>query len=386
MLLPHPRTVDAVRSDLAKYYGMVSEVDAAIGRVLEAVESIGQLENTIIVIAGDNGLAVGSHGLLGKQNLYDHSMRVPLVIRGPGVPRGERRDALVYLFDLFRTVADLAGVEASDTAEGENLVPLLRGKKQSVRESVFYAYRDLQRGVRTSDNWKMIRYNVGGEERVQLFDLNVDPYELTNLADDPSAQPQYRRLTSLLLSESAANNDRLDLSAPNWGKPPPERAQNVEHAAVGASVALSNTFSKKYPGRGAAGLVDGVVCTSDFKADCWHGLEGQDLEAILDLGSAVSLSEVSARFIRNNGAWIFLPLQLQVSSSVDGIRWERIATMKTTPATESDAAEVRSLSSRFRPHEARFIKVHAVNRGVCPEWHAGAGAKAWMFVDEIELR
>jgi arylsulfatase A-like enzyme len=175
MLLPHPRTREAVRDDLAAYYGMVSEVDAQIGRVVAALEAAGELDNTILVFAGDNGLAVGSHGLLGKQNLYDHSMRVPLVIRGPGIPRGERRDALVYLYDLFSTIADVAGVDAPESVEGESLVPVFQNSKDGVRESVFYAYRDLQRGVRTNDDWKLIRYNVGGSTTVQLRSPSARP-------------------------------------------------------------------------------------------------------------------------------------------------------------------------------------------------------------------
>ena len=78
-LLPFPRTKDAVKGEIASYYAMISEVDANIGRILDALEKSGEADNTIVVLAGDNGLAVGQHGLIGKQNLYDHSIRVPLI-------------------------------------------------------------------------------------------------------------------------------------------------------------------------------------------------------------------------------------------------------------------------------------------------------------------
>ena len=75
----------SVRGEIAAYYAMISEVDAQIGRILDALESRNMIDNTVIVFAGDNGLAVGQHGLLGKQNLYDHSVRVPLIIAAPAI-------------------------------------------------------------------------------------------------------------------------------------------------------------------------------------------------------------------------------------------------------------------------------------------------------------
>ncbi len=218
MLLPHPRTPEAVREDLGLYYGMISEVDAQIGRILDALEANGQRDNTLIVFAGDNGLAVGSHGLLGKQNLYEHSMRVPLILVGPGIPQGATRDALVYLYDLFPTLAEHAGLSIPETVEGRSLAPVLRDPEASVRDAVFYAYRDLQRGVRTADNWKLIRYNVEGATQTQLFNLNEDPDELNNLATDPTHADRLDQLNALLLEESTANDDPLDLSDPMWGK------------------------------------------------------------------------------------------------------------------------------------------------------------------------
>jgi arylsulfatase A-like enzyme len=217
-LLPHPRTSDAVRKELAAYYGMISEVDAQIGRILDALEAYHQLDETIIVFASDNGLAVGSHGLLGKQNLYDHSVRVPLIMAGPGVPRDATREALSYLFDVFPTIAELAGVPTPTTVLGMSLAPVLRAAGAELRDAVVYAYRDLQRGVRTSDDRKLIRYYVRGEHYAQLFDLNEDPHERHNLADDPAYAPQRQRLEELLLRESRAYRDPLDLADRDWGK------------------------------------------------------------------------------------------------------------------------------------------------------------------------
>jgi len=218
MLLEHPRTPKKVQQELVAYYGMISELDAQIGRILDALEANGQRKNTIVVFAGDNGLAVGNHGLLGKQNLYEHSMRVPLILAGPGIPKRQTRDALVYIYDLFPTIARKAGLPVPPSVKGHSLIPSIEDPEASIRESVFYAYRDLQRGVRTADNWKLIRYHVGGMAHEQLFDLNNDPEERINLAHDPDHAEKLKQMEELLVEQSRAFADPLDLSAPDWGK------------------------------------------------------------------------------------------------------------------------------------------------------------------------
>jgi len=217
LLREYPRTETMVREELALYYGMISEVDAQIGRIIDALEVNGQMENTLIILAGDNGLAVGSHGLLGKQNLYEHSMRVPLIMAGPGIPANEKRDQLVYIFDIFPTVSEYLGIPLPSTVEGISLLPILANSELPGRQSVFYAYRHFQRGVRTVDGWKHIQYRVDGMPTEQLFDLNADPYETKNLALDSVHITRLDELRELLVQESVTWDDPLDLTTSNWG-------------------------------------------------------------------------------------------------------------------------------------------------------------------------
>jgi arylsulfatase A-like enzyme len=217
-LLPRPLTEDQAKEELALYYGMISEMDAQIGRILDALEKNKLTENTLIIFAGDNGLAVGSHGLLGKQNLYEHSMRVPLIISHQAFPQNKRVDVLAYNADIFPTVTDFLGLPVPPTVESQSLIPYVKGIKTQGRESVYYAYRDFQRAVRTSDNWKLIKYNVNQHETTQLFDLNKDPYEVTNLAENPAFSQKKKLLENRLVSEMKTYHDFLDFSKPNWGK------------------------------------------------------------------------------------------------------------------------------------------------------------------------
>ena len=192
---PWPRTPRLVREQLAEYYELCSHMDAQVGRILRALEASGKAENTYIIYAADHGLAVGSHGLLGKQSLYEHSMGCPLIFVGPGIPKASSTRAFSYLFDVFPTVCDLAGVEAPEDVFGKGLRGIWEGKVESVRDSVYTMYTESQRAVRT-DRWKLIVYPL--VNRLQLFDLEKDPFEKKNLAEEPGQALRIVELTALL--------------------------------------------------------------------------------------------------------------------------------------------------------------------------------------------
>lgn len=103
MLAPFPRTKEAVQLHRSEYYAMISHLDREIGRVLKALKASGKMENTYVILTSDHGLAVGQHGLMGKQNQYDHSVRMPLIIRGPGLEPGKRVNEMVYMQSVFAT-------------------------------------------------------------------------------------------------------------------------------------------------------------------------------------------------------------------------------------------------------------------------------------------
>ena len=200
VLAPFPRTPEIVQQHIADYYGMITHMDAEMGRVLSTLEATGHLDNTIVIYTADHGLAVGQHGLLGKQNLYNHSIHVPSIFAGPGIPEGKTVDALTYLYDVFPTVCDLTDVACPDTTEGCNLVPLMNGHVERVRATVFAAYRDIHRTI-TDGRWKLIRYYVSeetgaGTNCIQFFDLKQDPWEMTNLADLPEHADLIRSLAA----------------------------------------------------------------------------------------------------------------------------------------------------------------------------------------------
>ncbi len=210
LLAPFPRTRPAVQTHRREYYSIITHMDHHLGLVLDELERTGKAANTYIIFTADHGLAVGQHGLMGKQNMYDHSIRMPLLISGPGVPRGRRIDQLVYQHSVFPTTCELAGVPIPKTVEFPSLADLLRGSGTSKHESVFSFYRGFQRAIRTESH-KLIVYP---EARVtQLFDMAGDPWELHNLADDPAHAALRRDLAARLRQQQKELDDPLELPA-----------------------------------------------------------------------------------------------------------------------------------------------------------------------------
>jgi arylsulfatase A-like enzyme len=207
-LAPWPRTPEVIKASLADYYALISHMDKCVGDVISTLKKTGLHDNTIIVYASDNGLAIGSHGLLGKQNLYEHSIKVPFIMSGPGIPVKDQTDALVYLYDIFPTLAALCGLPEPEDADGTNLLPVIRNTIAEVRGSLYTAYRNTVRAVR-SDNFKLIWYPQ--RNHMQLFDLIQDPAEVTNLVSIPEYENTVKEMMMLMENWHQVSEDTMNL-------------------------------------------------------------------------------------------------------------------------------------------------------------------------------
>lgn len=206
-LAPMPRTEQSVKIHRQEYYALISHMDAQIGRILDALEANGQADNTWIFFTGDHGLAVGRHGLFGKQNMYDHSVRVPFLVAGPGVKKGGTNDAAIYLQDVMATALDLAGAQKPAHVFFNSIRPLLNGEG-SRYESVYGAYLGLQRAI-THGGWKLIAYPKANVLR--LYHLAQDPLEMQDLAGVPEHAAMKRSLFERLVKLSGDLGDTVDL-------------------------------------------------------------------------------------------------------------------------------------------------------------------------------
>jgi arylsulfatase A-like enzyme len=223
-LLPWPRTEDAIRKTHHEYYATITGLDFHIGRLLAALEEKGLTRDTIIMFSADQGIAIGSHGLLGKQSLYDVAMKSPLVFAGPGIPQG-RSDALVYLLDIYPTVCDLVGAKTPSGIDGLSFAPVIAGKAKVARPELFFSYRNVQRAFRDA-RWKVIRYPE--IDKTQLFDLESDPDEMKDLGSDPAQVSRRDEMLTRLKAAQEKYGDTLPLIVPSpkpatWTPPAGEK-------------------------------------------------------------------------------------------------------------------------------------------------------------------
>lgn len=173
------------RAMVRAYLATISYMDNQVGRVLEALEKSGHSDNTIVVLWSDHGWHLGEKGISGKNSLWERSTRVPLIFAGPGVARGARCNQPVELLDLYPTLAELTGCRGTPTdLEGHSLVPQLRDANTPRAWPAITTHNQGNHGIRT-ERWRYIRYADGSEE---LYDMQADPHEWTNLA----ARPQYQ--------------------------------------------------------------------------------------------------------------------------------------------------------------------------------------------------
>ncbi len=207
-LAPYPRTKYAVKKHRQEYYAIITHLDEQIGKILDALQASGKMDNTYIFFTADHGLSVGQHGLMGKQSLYDHSIRVPLMLAGPGIPKGQTFDQDVYLQDVMATSLALAGIEKPPYVAFHSFLDIIRGKtEKSHYDAIYGAYMDYQRMIR-KDGYKLIVYPR--IKKVLLFDLDKDPKEVTNLAEKHTKK--VKSLFKDLMELQQRMEDRLDLS------------------------------------------------------------------------------------------------------------------------------------------------------------------------------
>ncbi|MFT5106000.1 MAG: arylsulfatase A-like enzyme [Verrucomicrobiales bacterium] len=225
-LAPWPRTKQVVGDQLCEYYGLVTHLDEQVGRVIDAIGKSPHADNTIIIYTADHGLAMGSHGLLGKQNVYEQSMRCPLILSGPGVPKNKSDEAFTYVHDLYATVCDFAGVSAPDGIDSQSLVPIMNGTSNAIHDSLFLPFQDNQRAVRDK-RWKLHIYPKINHRL--LFDLSNDANEMKNLASDPAHAAEVERMESMMESwrKRLGDSSPLSVALPDAKEPNYDNGKRV---------------------------------------------------------------------------------------------------------------------------------------------------------------
>ncbi len=210
-LAPWPRTEYAIQKHRQEYYALITHLDTQIGRIMEELERSGRAENTLIVFTADNGLALGKHGLLGKQNMYEHSLKVPLVFAGLGLPKNEERTQLTYMQDLVPTVMEIVGIEKPKNMDFVSELNVLKdGKQPSNHEAIYGGYLDVQRMVR-NERYKL--FLIPKAKTAHLYDVVKDPNEMKDLYGDPKYADVVKELAQQYIKASKQAGDIYDIPA-----------------------------------------------------------------------------------------------------------------------------------------------------------------------------
>jgi len=405
------------RTEQGLFGDVMEELDWSVGEVMQALEEHGLTEDTLFIFTSDNGpwLNFGNHagsaGPLreGKGTAFEGGPRVPSIWRWPGtIEAGSVTSALASTIDVLPTVASIAGAPLPGLAiDGVDLGPLLAREPGALPRNTFFFYYDGQlRGVREG-KWKRVyehrtRSYVGVEPGMNglpghyafpivptaLYDLERDVGETV----DVSAQHPdiVARLDALAETAREALGDRLSGRIGREVRPPGragfDRPDTVAHLAVGARVSITQPPDPSYPGAGPQGLCDGKVGSRDHHDPQWMGWQGEDLEAVVDLGDSRDVRSVGVDCLRAQGPWIFLPRRVEVEVSGEGSAWIEAGAVDIPLADDPERAFERidvGLTPDLVPGGIRMIRVRALNRGPLPEWHPGAPDPAWLFVDEI---
>ena len=404
-------------SEKGMFGDVMMEVDWSVGEILKTLRKYNLEDNTLIIYTSDNGpwLNFGNHAgsayplREGKGTAWEGGVRVPCIMRWPKhIPVGSVCEKLASTIDVLPTLAAITGSNLPEKPiDGVNILPLMEGDRTAnPRNQFFYYYTEELRAVRQG-NWKLILPHTSRSYRgvepghdgypgpyasltvgYELYDLKNDVSETKNVLDQ---HPEVvKELKALAAKEREILGDHLTgikgtmIREP--GRIAVEKRENIQHLAIGKKISLKNSFSPRYNGGNDDALIDGIRGTTDYMDGTWQGFEGVDLDATIDLGKILPVKQISCSFLENQVAWIFLPKSIQVSISSDGRKYETVGNYDIGTDQFDTKSNVKDYITEFATKQIRYVRVKAQNIGVCPDWHPGAGDKAWLFADEIVVQ
>jgi hypothetical protein len=416
------------KSQAGAYGDFVYQVDAIVGQIIKTLETQNKLENTLIVFTSDNGSPGRdgtnmsgatssvkeyghnpSHVFRGiKSDIWEGGHHIPFFAHWPNkIKAGKTSDEIICLTDMFATCASILNVALPNNAgeDSFNILPILTGEKYKspIREATVHLSEDGSFAIRQG-KWKLILCPGSGgwslsPERalrdslpmVQLYDLSNDIGEENNVGN---RYPEIvYQLTNLLNKYVEQGRSTPGLPQKNTGEPDiwkflevrkvKYNTSLVEHLATKKEIISLNNAQIKFANGGINVLADGIRASSRFDDGHWAGVEGEDINLLIDLKTLCSISKVSACFLESQSHWIFLPTKIEVSLSKDGEKFYSNKSINSGKAILNENREIKDISIQFDNEVCRYIKIKAKSVNTCPVWHKGAGGKAWLFSDEI---
>ncbi len=396
------------------YGDVIMEIDWSVGEILKALKRYDLEEDTLVIFASDNGpwLNFGNHAgsayplREAKGTAWEGGVRVPCIMRWPGqIPAGTICDKMAATIDILPTLATIVGASIpKNPIDGVNILLLMEAEEDaSPRDHFFFYYGRELRAVRKG-RWKLFfphefnsyrgvvpgadgypgPYNFA-QTGLELYDLERDVGETLDVAVQHT--DIVRELQDLAEKARGDLGDSLTgrvgknvrASGMRWL----HKKQKVQHLALKKTIDLAMLYSPMYTASGDLALVDGIRGSTFHNDGSWQGFEGDDLEAIVDLGEAKRLKRITCGFLENQYVWIFLPTVVEISISRDGKIFDLIQHIRDKALVRNSKPQFKDYVTDLPDMRARYVRIKARNVGICPDWHPGAGGKAWLFCDEI---
>ncbi|MEN8193379.1 MAG: sulfatase-like hydrolase/transferase [Bacteroidota bacterium] len=416
------------KSNAGAYGDFVNQVDAVVGRIMEALEQEGIADNTLLIFTSDNGSpgrdGTDMAGPINSVNKYDHypsyiyrgikadiwegGHHVPFIARWPKkIKAGSKSNEVICLTDFFSTTAAIFNDKLPDNAaeDSYNILPALTGENydKPIREATVHHSSTGMFSIRQgkwkleicpgSGGWTLSPEKAmqSGKPMIQLYDLSNDIKEQHNLLN--RYPDVVYRLTTLLEQYVERGRSTPGIAQKNDGDPDiwkPMAIRNarynishINHIGVGKPVHVKDSESIKYTKSVEKVLSDGIRGSSWYNDGYWAGIEGEDLTVVMDLRSTHQISKVAIGFLEDQNYWIFHPVQVEFALSEDGKNFKSLSKITSEEPVKHERRIIKDLSADNINTAARYIKITAKNLRTCPTWHKGAGGKTWIFIDEI---
>jgi len=400
------------KTQYGMYGDVIEEIDWSVGQVLNALKDNGLDKNTLVIFTSDNGpwMNFGTHAgsayplREGKGTAFEGGVREPCIMRWPGhIPENTTITKMASTIDILPTIAEITGTQLSkNKIDGVSILSLMENQKNAnPRNKFYYYYGGGLRAVRKG-KWKLVlphksrsykdmepgKNGFPGKTNtieipLALYDLENDIGEQNNVMEQhPETLKELQELARL---ERIELGDRITSVTGKGVRPSGvigKKRIETKHLAIGKKISYHTEYSAKYNGGGNQALIDGKKGSIDFADGRWQAFSGNDMDLIIDLGKTELINSINCSFLKQQQSWIFLPSQLNISTSVDGKNYESIKTKQLDATTQDMLPEILEITTMVSK-KARYIHIIAKNIGKCPTWHSGAGENGWLFADEI---
>jgi hypothetical protein len=349
-----------------EYLNAIRDIDTEIGKLIAGLAEAGMVKNTLFLITSDHGGVGRGHG---GESMTE--IEVPWLMAGPGIRRNVLLELPNDLANTAPTLAKVMGLKIPAEWTGRSVNEVFQAKTTPVRTAVYVPKPFCSLPEGTYPGARTVELKTKADRSLLFYTLDGSTPGSGSLRyTAPFTISTNCTLKAVVVTPSG--NSQVITRMYSF-------AQGIKEAK------LSREPSVKYAGSGVSGLFDGLIGPSNPASRQWMGFEGDDFEVTIDLGEEKAIPALGLDVLQLPASWIFLPQAVEFSVSANGTDYRLLSTLYPAETDDIRLDGPVMLSRTFDGLRSRYIRIRAVNQGVCPPTHPGAGQKAWLFVSEVEI-